>query len=118
MILNKKLEKPFNKVPPEGNQLETLQPSEIKAKLSGKVTSLLKKRDRSIESRISFASNEPNLNNAGHQSKQFELKQHKKKASTTTDSLNIKDDYRCTMVNNENGNQINIEFEQYLKPAQ
>jgi hypothetical protein len=34
MVLNKKLEKPFTKVPPEGSQLDTLQPSEVKAALS------------------------------------------------------------------------------------
>ena len=38
MVMNRKLEKPFNKVPPEANQLETLQPTEVKAKLSAKVT--------------------------------------------------------------------------------
>ena len=38
MVLNKHLDKPFSKVPPEGNHLDTLQPAEIRAKLSSKVT--------------------------------------------------------------------------------
>lgn len=42
MVLNKKLEKPFNKVPPDGIQLDTLNQAEIKAKLSSKVVQLLK----------------------------------------------------------------------------
>lgn len=53
MILNKKLEKPFNKVPPEGNQLDTLNPAEIKSKLSSKLKNLMIKRDKSQELRQS-----------------------------------------------------------------
>jgi|LauGreDrversion4_2_1035121.scaffolds.fasta_scaffold723392_1 hypothetical protein len=59
MVMNRKLEKPFNKVPPEANHLETLQPTEVKAKLSAKVTQLLKKRERSLEER----SLQPDLKN-------------------------------------------------------
>ena len=51
MILNKKLEKPFNKVPPEGNQIDTLNPAEIKSKLSSKLKNLMIKRDKSQELR-------------------------------------------------------------------
>ena len=43
MVTNKKLEKPFNKVPPEGSHLDTLNPAEIKCKLSTKVKSFLNK---------------------------------------------------------------------------
>jgi len=41
MVLNRRLEKPFKKVPPDGCHLDTLNPAEIKAKLSSKVKSLL-----------------------------------------------------------------------------
>jgi hypothetical protein len=51
MVLNKHLEKPFNKVPPEGNHLDTLQPAEIRAKLSSKVTQILNRREQSRERR-------------------------------------------------------------------
>jgi hypothetical protein len=47
MVLNKRLEKPFIKVPPEGSHLDTLNPAEIKAKLSNKVKSLTNKREKS-----------------------------------------------------------------------
>ncbi len=53
MVLNKKLEKPFIKVPPEGSHLDTLNPAEIKAKLSAKVKNLTKKREKSLELRNS-----------------------------------------------------------------
>jgi hypothetical protein len=43
MVLNKKLEKPFTKVPPEGSHLDTLNPAEIKAKLSNKARTLMMK---------------------------------------------------------------------------
>ena len=52
MVLNKHLEKPFTKVPPEGNQLDTLQPSEIRARLSSKVFQLLQRKERSAERRV------------------------------------------------------------------
>ena len=51
MVLNKHLEKPFNKVPPEGNHLDTLQPAEVRAKLSSKVTQILNRREQSRERR-------------------------------------------------------------------
>lgn len=41
MVLNRKLEKPFTKVPPDGSHLDTLNPAEIKAKLSNKAKSLM-----------------------------------------------------------------------------
>jgi hypothetical protein len=50
MVLNKKIEKPFTKVPPEGN-LEMLQITEVKAKLSSKVKTYLNFRDKSDERR-------------------------------------------------------------------
>ena len=50
MVLNKKIEKPFIKVPPEGN-LEMLQITEVKAKLSTKVKTYLNFRDKSDERR-------------------------------------------------------------------
>ena len=51
MILNKILEKPFTKVPPDGNSLDMLQATEVKACLTSKVKHLLKMRDRSEERR-------------------------------------------------------------------
>ena len=47
MVLNKKLEKPFTKVPPEGSQLDTLNPAEIKAKLSNKAKLLMQNKNSS-----------------------------------------------------------------------
>jgi len=47
--LNKKLEKPFNKVPPDTVYLESLQATEVKAKLSDKVINLLKKREKRFD---------------------------------------------------------------------
>lgn len=44
-VLNKRIERPFTKVPPDGPQLDTLIPAEIKAKLSKKVQLLF--RDKS-----------------------------------------------------------------------
>ena len=51
MVLNKKLEAPFTKVPPEGGNLDVLQPTEVKAVLSNKVKNALARRDRSEEKR-------------------------------------------------------------------
>ena len=53
MILNKKLEKPFTKVPPDSNNLDMLQPTEVKASLTNKVKNLLNKRDKSDERKTS-----------------------------------------------------------------
>lgn len=50
MVLNKKMEKPFTKVPPDGS-LEMLQITEVKAKLSAKVKNYLNSRDKSEERR-------------------------------------------------------------------
>lgn len=50
MVLNKKFEKPFTKVPPEGS-LDMLQITEVKAKLSSKVRTFLNNRDKSEERR-------------------------------------------------------------------
>jgi hypothetical protein len=50
MVLNKKIEKPFTKVPPEGG-LEMLPITEVKAKLSSKVKTFLNNRDKSEERR-------------------------------------------------------------------
>jgi hypothetical protein len=50
MVLNRKIDKPFTKVPPEGN-LEMLQLTEVKARLSNKVKAYLNNRDRSEERR-------------------------------------------------------------------
>lgn len=50
MVLNKKIEKPFTKVPSDGN-LEMLQITEVKAKLSNKVKNFLNNRDKSEERR-------------------------------------------------------------------
>jgi len=50
MVLNKKIEKPFLKVPPEGN-IEMLQITEVKAKLSSKVKTYLNFRDKSDDRR-------------------------------------------------------------------
>jgi len=52
MILNKKIEKPFNKVPPEGSQLDTLNPAEVKAKISSKAIALMKQREKSHDQRV------------------------------------------------------------------
>lgn len=52
MILNKKLEKPFNKVPPDSNNLDMLQTTEVKARLTIKVKNLLNRRDKSEERKI------------------------------------------------------------------
>ena len=49
MILNKRLEKPFTKVPPDSNNLDMLQPTEVKARLTTKVKNVLNKRDKSEE---------------------------------------------------------------------
>ena len=54
MVLNKKLEKPFNKVPPDGNSLAMVQPTEVKAKLSQKVKNIMNKRDKSEERKLKF----------------------------------------------------------------
>ena len=50
MVLNRRIEKPFTKVPPEGS-LEMLPITEVKAKLSAKVKSFLTNRDKSEERR-------------------------------------------------------------------
>ena len=52
MILNKKLEKPFTKVPPDSNSLDMLQVTEVKASLTNKVKNLLNKRDKSEERKV------------------------------------------------------------------
>ena len=52
MVLNKKLEKPFTKVPPDGNNLNMLQATEVKAKLSQKVKNIMNKRDKSEERKM------------------------------------------------------------------
>ena len=52
MILNKKLEKPFTKVPPDSNSLDMLQATEVKASLTNKVKNLLNKRDKSEERKV------------------------------------------------------------------
>jgi hypothetical protein len=62
MVLNKKLEKPFSKVPPEGTHLDTLNPAEIKAKLSTKASILMRNIDRSSDSTASIKGR---LNSAG-----------------------------------------------------
>jgi len=49
MILNKKLEKPFSKVPSDSNDLEMLQVTEVKARLTQKVKNVLSRRDKSEE---------------------------------------------------------------------
>ena len=54
MILNKKLEKPFTKVPDQSNELEMLQVTEVKAKLTTKVKNVLNKRDKSEERRANY----------------------------------------------------------------
>ena len=54
MVLNKKLEKPFNKVPPDGNNLNMVQATEVKAKLSQKVKNIMNKRDKSEERKLKF----------------------------------------------------------------
>lgn len=51
MVLNKKIEKPFTRVPPDGNNLNMLQATEVKAKLSQKVKNIMNKRDKSHERR-------------------------------------------------------------------
>jgi hypothetical protein len=51
MVLNKNLEKPFNKVPSEGNHLDTLQPTEVRVKLSSKLTQILNRWELSRERR-------------------------------------------------------------------
>lgn len=50
MVLNKKIEKPFTKVPPEGG-LEMLPMTDVKAKLSAKVKNFLNNRDKSDDRR-------------------------------------------------------------------
>ena len=50
MVLNGKLEKPFTRVPPDGN-LDMLQATEVKATLSQKVKAVLARRDKSEERR-------------------------------------------------------------------
>ena len=55
MVLNKHIEKPFTKVPPEGSHLDTLNPAEIKAKLSNKASSLMSKREKSSEMRSALS---------------------------------------------------------------
>ena len=52
MVLNKKLEKPFTKVPPDGNNLSMLQATEVKAKLTQRVKNIMNKRDKSEERRL------------------------------------------------------------------
>ena len=52
MILNKKLDKPFTKVPSDANNLDMLQATEVKASLTNKVKNLLGRRDKSEERRI------------------------------------------------------------------
>ena len=54
MVLNKKIEKPFNKVPPDGNNLNMVQATEVKAKLSQKVKNIMNKRDKSEERKQKF----------------------------------------------------------------
>lgn len=54
MILNKKLEKPFTKVPDQSNELEMLQVTEVRAKLTTKVKNVLNKRDKSEERRANY----------------------------------------------------------------
>jgi hypothetical protein len=51
MVLNRKLDKPFTKVPGDGN-LDMLQATEVKATLSAKVKAVLAKRDKSEERRM------------------------------------------------------------------
>ena len=50
MVLNRKIERPFTKVPPDGS-LEMLQITEVKAKLSQKVKMFLSNRDKSEDRR-------------------------------------------------------------------
>ena len=52
MILNKKLDKPFTKVPADSNNLDMLQATEVKACLTAKVKNLLGRRDKSEERKI------------------------------------------------------------------
>lgn len=54
MILNKKLEKPFTKVPDQSNELEMLQVTEVRARLTTKVKNVLNKRDKSEERRANY----------------------------------------------------------------
>ena len=63
MILNKKLEKPFTKVPDQSNELEMLQVTEVKAKLTTKVKNVLNKRDKSEERRANYYAQQQQLNN-------------------------------------------------------
>ena len=51
MLLNKKLVKPFTKVPDQSNDLEMLQMTEVKARLTTKVKNLMNKKDKSEERR-------------------------------------------------------------------
>lgn len=51
MILNKKLDKPFTKVPTDSNNLEMIQATEVKARLTIKVKNLLGRKDKSEERR-------------------------------------------------------------------
>ena len=55
MILNKKLEKPFTKVPTDSNNLDMLQATEVKARLTTKVKNLLGRRDKSEERKIEMS---------------------------------------------------------------
>ena len=58
MILNKKLGKPFTKVPTDSNNLDMLQATEVKACLTSKVKNLLSKRDKSDERKTVGQSNQ------------------------------------------------------------
>ena len=61
MILNKKIDKPFTKVPTDANNLDMLQATEVKARLTNKVKTLLNRKDKS-EERRNQQSNYGNMN--------------------------------------------------------
>ena len=45
-VINKRIERPFTKVPPDGPQLDTLNPAEMRAKLSKKVQNMFREKSQ------------------------------------------------------------------------
>ena len=109
MVINKKLEKPFVKVPPEGSHLDTLNPAEVKAKLSAKVKGFLGKSGNiTITSQLSPASD-----TAGSK-KDTRVPRHHVRMADPPSVSELKS-FECdTFSNEENTNQ---NFDAYLQPS-